>query len=58
MRLGKALATGIAEEAPQDRPGRQDLEQRRQHAEPEPERAAPAEQSSAEQPTAEVPAVR
>ncbi|MFE6163467.1 hypothetical protein ACFQ7F_31665 [Streptomyces sp. NPDC056486] len=56
MRLGKALATGIAEEAPQDRPRRQDLE--RQHVEPEPERAAAAEEPTAERLTAEVPAVR
>ncbi|MGW5865575.1 hypothetical protein ACWFRJ_25725 [Streptomyces sp. NPDC055239] len=56
MRLGKALATGIAEEAPRDRPRQGQLER---HAEPEPERAVAAvEQTAAEQPTPEVPAVR
>lgn len=49
MRLGKALATGIAEEAPQEQP-RQEAPER---VEPEPEPAA-AEQ----RPVAEVPAAR
>ncbi|MWA10330.1 hypothetical protein [Streptomyces sp. BA2] len=50
MRLGKALATGMAEEDPQERLRRQDLEQR---AEPEPEPAV-----TAGEPAAEVPAAR
>ncbi|MER5254668.1 hypothetical protein [Streptomyces sp. NPDC002855] len=50
MRLGKALATGIAEEDPQERLRPEDLEQ---HAEPRPEPAVPAEK-----PAVEVPAVR
>ncbi|MEU6675242.1 hypothetical protein [Streptomyces sp. NPDC046925] len=55
MRLGKALATGIAEETPQDRL-RQD--HREQHAEAEPERVTAAEEPAAERPAAGVPAVR
>ncbi|MEV2254880.1 hypothetical protein AB0I94_30630 [Streptomyces sp. NPDC050147] len=60
MRLGKALATGIAEEAPQERPGEKDLERYAEpgHAEPEPEPAATAEEPAAEVPAVEVPAVR
>ncbi|MGW0907710.1 hypothetical protein [Streptomyces sp. NPDC002853] len=50
MRLGKALATGIAEEAPQERTRQKDLEQ---HMEPETE-PAPA----IAEPTPEVPAAR
>jgi hypothetical protein len=56
MRLGKALATGIAEEAPQERPRQKDLEQRRR--EPEPERTAAAEVPAPEVPAPVVPAVR
>ncbi|MEV0524479.1 hypothetical protein AB0I66_13735 [Streptomyces sp. NPDC050439] len=52
MRLGKALATGIAEEDPQERLRQKDLEQ---HVESEPE---PAPTSMATEQAAEVPAAR
>ncbi|MEV8313197.1 hypothetical protein AB0Q95_03400 [Streptomyces sp. NPDC059900] len=55
MRLGKALATGIAEETPQDRLRQ---EQSERHAQAEPERTAAAEEPAAERPAAGVPAVR
>ncbi|MGW5737985.1 MULTISPECIES: hypothetical protein [Streptomyces] len=55
MRLGKALATGIAEEAPREQPRAQDREL---HAAPVPEPAVPAEEPAAGAPAAEVPAVR
>lgn len=55
MRLGKALATGIAEEDPQEQPRAQDRER---HAAPEPGHAVTAGEPAAEVPAAEVPAVR
>ncbi|WP_367040639.1 hypothetical protein [Streptomyces sp. Je 1-332] len=55
MRLGRALATGIAEEDPQERLRQKDLGQQ---AAPEPEPAVTADEPAAEVPAAEVPAVR
>lgn len=57
MRLGKALATGIAEEDPQEQLRQKDREQR---AEPEPGPAVTADEpvAAAEVPAAGVPAVR
>ncbi|WP_371529859.1 hypothetical protein OG302_31480 [Streptomyces sp. NBC_01283] len=48
MRLGKALATGIAEEDPREQP----RQEAREHADPEPEQNAVAEELAAEAPAA------
>ncbi|GGV51443.1 hypothetical protein GCM10010277_47140 [Streptomyces longisporoflavus] len=64
MRLGKALATGIAEEAPQDRLRQEQPEQPERHeqserpTEAESEQVAAAGRPAADRPVAGVPAVR
>ncbi|MFH8486453.1 hypothetical protein [Streptomyces longisporoflavus] len=61
MRLGKALATGIAEEAPQDPQDRlrqEQPEQPERHTEAGSEQVRAAGQPAAGEPVAGVPAVR